>query len=98
LTALLTASFASLAWGQMRESDTVTAAIADLNRGKVFEAISRLKQGPPENRTPQAYFYLSGIYTEMGRYDTAYRYLNSAMKGNPPQGAHYHQLGLIRKV
>jgi tetratricopeptide (TPR) repeat protein len=81
----------------MRESDTVTAAIADLNRGKVFESISRLKQVPPENRTPQAYFYLSGIYTEMGRYDTAYRYLNSAMKGNPPQGAHYHQLGLIRR-
>jgi len=97
LPALLTASFASLVWGQMRESDTVTAAIADLNSGKIFEAISRLKQVLPENRAPQAYFYLSGIYTEMGRYDTAYRYLNSAMKGTPPQGAYYHQLGLIRR-
>lgn len=81
----------------MRESNNVTAALAELNKGNVFDGIYKLKQMLRENSVPQAYFYLSGIYTEMGRYDTAYRHLEKAMKGNPPQGAYYHQLGLIRR-
>ena len=43
------------------------------------------------------HFYLSSLYTGMGRYVTAYRYLATAMKDNPGQGAYYHQLGVIRR-
>lgn len=73
----------------------LTAALDELNKGNVFEAIRKLKLALPEN--PQANFYLSGIYTRMGRYDTAYRYLSSAIQGNPTQAAYYDQLGLIRQ-
>ena len=59
----------------------LTAALDQLNRGNVFEAIRSLKLALREN--PQANFYLSGIYTRMGRYDTAYRYLSSAIQANP---------------
>jgi tetratricopeptide (TPR) repeat protein len=75
----------------------VTAALEELNRGNVFEAIHKLKLTLQENPQPQAYFYLSGIYTRMGRYDAAYRYLSSALQGNPQQAAYYDQLGLIRR-
>jgi len=74
---------------------TVTVALEELNKGNVFEAIHKLKLTLPEN--PQAYFYLSGIYARMGRYDTAYRYLSSALQDNPAQAAYYDQLGLIRQ-
>ena len=86
-----------LSAAQARESASVTAALDELNRGNVFEAIQKLKLALRENPPPQAYFYLSGIYTEMGRYDTAYRYLSSAVEANPAQAAYYHQLGLIRR-
>jgi tetratricopeptide (TPR) repeat protein len=68
-----------------------------LNKGNVFEAIQKLKLSLQENPQPQAYFYLSGIYTRMGRYDTAHRYLSSAIQTSPAQAAYYDQLGLIRQ-
>ena len=74
---------------------SVTNALDELNRGNVFEAIRELKLTLAEN--PQANFYLSGIYTRMGRYDAAYRYLSSAIQSNPQQAAYYDQLGLIRR-
>jgi tetratricopeptide (TPR) repeat protein len=75
----------------------LTAALEELNRGNVFEAIQKLKLTLRENKLPQAYYYLAGIYTRMGRYDSAYRYLSSAIQDNPTQAAYYDQLGLIRQ-
>jgi len=90
LVVLFTSSIALAAF-----QSPLTAALDQLNRGNVFEAIRSLKLALPEN--PQANFYLSGIYTRMGRYDTAYRYLSSAIQANPTQAAYYDQLGLIRQ-
>lgn len=97
LFALLAAHSIHLGWGQARESDAVAAALAELNKGNVFESISRLKRIVEEKPVPQAYFYLSGLYARMGRNDLAYNYLAQAMRGNPPQGVYYDQLGLIRR-
>src|SRR5215471_15282458 len=76
---------------------SVSAALEELNNGNVFEAIHKLKLTLQDNPLPQAYFYLSGIYTRMGRYDTAYRFLSSALANNPAQATYYEQLGLIRR-
>jgi tetratricopeptide (TPR) repeat protein len=77
---------------------TLDAGLAALNRGNVFEAIRIFKQiVRAEPLSPAASFYLSGIYTGMGRYGTAYDYLKAAMKDNTGQGAYYHQLGVIRR-
>ena len=94
---LLLLSFPYTASPQTRESSSVVAAIEELNRGNIFEAIHKLKLTLQQNTAPQAYLYLSGIYTRMGRYDTAYRYLSRSMDDNPVQAAHYEQLGLIRR-
>jgi tetratricopeptide (TPR) repeat protein len=40
---------------------------------------------------------LSTVYTSLGHTDTAYRYLQAAMKANASPGAYYHQLGVIRR-
>jgi tetratricopeptide (TPR) repeat protein len=73
-------------------------AIAELNKGNIFEAVRQLKEivRGAEPSSGAAYFYLSTIYTSLGRTDTAYRYLEAAMKANPGQGAYYYQLGVIR--
>jgi len=77
---------------------TLAAGLAELNRGNVFEAIRTFKEiVRVEPSSPAASFYLSGLYTGMGRYGTAYSYLKTAMKDNPAQGAYDHQLGLIRR-
>jgi tetratricopeptide (TPR) repeat protein len=77
---------------------TLDAGLVELNRGNIFEAIRIFKQiVRAEPSSPGASFYLSGIYTGMGRYGTAYGYLNASMKDNPGQGAYYYQLGVIRR-
>jgi tetratricopeptide (TPR) repeat protein len=77
---------------------TLNAGLAELNRGNVFEAIQIFKQiVRAEPSSSAASFYLSGLYTGMGRYGTAYDYLKAAMKDNTGQGAYYHQLGVIRR-
>ena len=90
---------ATAALSQTRQPDTtLTAGLAELNKGNVFEAIRIFQQiVRSESQPSAAYFYLSGLYTGMGRYNEAYRYLKAAMKDSTPQGAYYHQLGLIRR-
>jgi len=78
--------------------DTVPAALGDLNGGKVFDAIDRLKR-ITQNSTESgsAYFYLSRIYTEMGELEVAERYLDRAISENPDLGPYYYQRAVIRQ-
>lgn len=89
---------AVLAAGQMSPGDSsLSAALAELNKGHVIDGIQELKQilrTNPENGS--AYFYLSTLYTQMGEYPVAERYIQRAIEINPKQGEYYHQLGLIR--
>ena len=85
------------AHAQSTPSGATTAAVAELNKGNIFEGVRQLKEivrAEPSSGAP--YFYLSTVYTVLGRSDTAHRYLETAMKANPGQGAYYDQLGLIR--
>jgi tetratricopeptide (TPR) repeat protein len=76
----------------------LNAGLAELNKGNVFDAIKLLKQAARrQSSSSAAFFYLSGLYTGMGRYASAHGFLEAAMKGSGPQGAHYHQLGMIRR-
>src|SRR5687768_8285673 len=75
----------------------VSAALAELNKANLFEGVRRLKEIVRVEPSSAAYFYLATVYTGIGRYDTAYRYLETARKANPGQGAYYHQLGIIRR-
>jgi len=82
----------------IQPSATLAAGLVALNKGDVFEAIRIFKQNVrAEPSSPAASFYLSGLYTGMGRYATAYDYLKTAMKDNTGQGAYYYQLGVIRR-
>src|SRR5215467_8564716 len=77
-------------------SSSLSAGLVELNRGNVFEAIRIFKQiVRTEPSSPAASFYLSGLYTGMGRYGTAYGYLKTAMNDDTGLGAYYHQLGVI---
>jgi len=84
--------------GQMPSRDpSLSAALADLNKGHVLESIQQLKQivrSDPNNGS--AWFYLSALYTEMKEYAFAERYLQRAIQVGPKQGEHYFQLGIIR--
>src|SRR5215467_13316700 len=85
--------------GQMasQPNGAISAALADLDSGRVLESILQLKrilQSDPTNGP--ACFYLSTIYTEMKEYDVAERLLRRAMEVNSKQGQLYYQLGLIR--
>lgn len=83
---------------QASPSAATTAALAELNKGNLFEGVRQLKEiVRNEPASAPAYFYLSSLYTGIGRYDTAYRYLVTAMKANPGQEAYFHQLGIIRR-
>src|SRR5262245_8378324 len=85
-------------YSQSGPSAAIGAAVAELNKGNVFEGVRQLKEiVRAEPSSPAAYFYLSGIYTGLGRNATAYRYLDAAIKANPAQGIYYHQLGMIRR-
>jgi tetratricopeptide (TPR) repeat protein len=80
------------------QSGPTAAALAEINKGNLFEGVRRLKEVTRvEPSAAAAYFYLSSLYAGIGRYDTAYRYLVTGMKANPGQGAYYHQLGIIRR-
>ena len=95
--ALLCTTFAHAQSSQPSQPDTA-AAFAKINEGNVFEGIRMLKEiTRTDSSSASAYFYLSSLYTRMGRYDTAYRYLQVAMKVNPGQGAYHNQLGIIRR-
>jgi len=85
--------------GQMasQPNGAISAALADLDKGRVLESIQQLKkilQSDPTNGS--ACFYLSTIYTEMKEYDVAERLVRRAMEVNSKQGPLYYQLGLIR--
>src|SRR6516165_6853390 len=88
----------ALAAPQMPSRDSsFSAALADLEKGRVLESIEQFKQivrSDPMNGA--ACFYLSSLYTELSEYAVAERYLQRAMEINPGQGVHYHQMGLIR--
>jgi tetratricopeptide (TPR) repeat protein len=87
----------AFASAQVPQSD-VTAALGEINKGNLFEGVRRLKEIVHiDPSSAPAYFYLSSLYTGIGRYDTAYRYLESAIKASPGQGAYYHQLGILRR-
>src|SRR5262249_1470293 len=76
---------------------SLSAALAELNKGRVLQSIEQFKQvirSDPSNGP--AYFYLSKLYTQMAEYTVAERYLQRAMNLNPKQSAYYHQLGIIR--
>ena len=85
--------------GQMasQPNGAISAALADLDSGRVLESIQQLKrilQSDPTNGS--ACFYLSTIYTEMKEYDVAERLVRRAMEVTSKQGPLYYQLGLIR--
>lgn len=87
-----------VAHAQTSPSAATTAALAEINKGNLFEGVRLLKEiTRREPSSASAYFYLSSLYAGTGRYETAYRYLITAMKANPGQGAYYHQLGIIRR-
>jgi len=87
-----------LAPSQAAQSSATAAALAEINNGNLFEGVRRLKEITRTETSPApAYFYLSSVYTGIGRFDTAYGYLAAAMKASPGQGAYYHQLGIIRR-
>ncbi len=87
----------ALIHAQSAPSGATTAAVAELNKGNVFEAVRQLKEiAGAEPSSAGAYFYLSTVYTGLGYNDKAYRYLEAAMKADPGQGAYYYQLGVIR--
>ena len=96
---ILATIFVAAVHSQTRQPDaTLDAGLVELNRGNVFEAIRIFKQiVHAEPASPAPSFYLSGVYTGMGRYGTAFRYLKAAMADNTHQGAYYHQLGVIRR-
>ena len=76
---------------------SLSAALAELDNGRIFESIEQLKQivrVDPLNASP--YFYLSTLYTEMGEYTVADRYLQRAIQLDPKRGVHYYQRGVIR--
>src|SRR5438105_6359895 len=76
---------------------SISSALAQLNQGRVLEAIDEFKQivrSDPANGP--AYFYLSTLYTQLNEFEVAERYLTRAMELNPKQSAHYLQWGLIR--
>jgi tetratricopeptide (TPR) repeat protein len=88
----------ALAAAQMSSRDSsLSAALAELDKGHILESIQQLKQivrtSPADG---SAYFYLSTLYTRMGEYAAAERYIQRAIEINPQQGEYYHQLGLIR--
>src|SRR5437764_258853 len=87
----------TLAAAQMPARDnSLSAALAELDKGHVLESIQQLKQiirSGPTDGSP--YFYLSTLYTQLGEYAVAERYLQRAIEINPKQGEYYHQLGLI---
>jgi tetratricopeptide (TPR) repeat protein len=85
--------------GQMASppNAAISAALADLDNGRVLESIQQLKrilQSDPANGP--ACYYLSTLYTEMKEYDVAERLVRRAMQVNSKQGPLYYQLGLIR--
>jgi len=85
------------AYAQSTPSAPITAAVAELNKGNVFQAVRQLKEiVRAEPSSAAAYFYLSTVYSSIGHNDTAHRYLEAAMKGTPDQAAYYYQLGVIR--
>src|SRR5436190_1597872 len=88
----------ALAAAQMSSRDSsVSAALAQLDKGDVLESIQQLKQIIRTDPTDaSAYFYLSTLYTQMGEYAFAERYVRRAIEINPKQGENYHQFGLIR--
>jgi tetratricopeptide (TPR) repeat protein len=88
----------ALATSQMTSRDgALSTALAELEKGHVLESIEQFKQivrTDPANGPAQ--FYLSTLYTQMGEYAVAERYLQRAIEINPKQGEYYYQLGLIR--
>src|SRR5688572_3868763 len=98
LTVAFLLPFAPFPSAQTSPSTATAAAVAEINKGNLFEGVRLLKEITRiEPSSAPAYFYLSSLYTGIGRYDTAYRYLLTAMKANPGQGAYYHQLGVLRR-
>jgi tetratricopeptide (TPR) repeat protein len=83
---------------QMSSSNaSISAALAELEKGHILESIQQFKQivrTDPANE--YGYFYLATLYTQMSEYAVAERYLQRAIEINPKQGAYYHQFGLIR--
>ncbi len=88
---------AAIVHAQAREPKAeLAAALAELNRGKVYEAIVTLKRIVPDDPDfGAANFYLSSLYTEMGRFDTARRYVERAIETDRKRGVYYHQLGVV---
>jgi tetratricopeptide (TPR) repeat protein len=88
----------ALASVQMPSRDgALSTALSELEKGHVLESIEQFKQivrTEPSNGPAQ--FYLSTLYTQMGEYAVAERYLQRAIEINPNQGEYYYQLGLIR--
>lgn len=96
--ALTLAFLLPFASAQTSQSAPTAAALAEINKGNLFEGVRQLKQiTRVEPSSAAAYFYLSSLYTGIGHFDTAYGYLATAMKANPGQGSYYHQLGIIRR-
>src|SRR5712675_770386 len=88
----------ALAAAQVSSRDSsLSAALAELDKGHILESIQQLKQIVQTNpANGPAYFYLSTLYTQMGEPAVAERYVRRAIEINPKQGEYYHQLGLIR--
>jgi tetratricopeptide (TPR) repeat protein len=85
------------AYPRVPQNVSISSALAELNEGRILEAIEKFKEiirSDPANGT--AYFYLATLYTEMGEYELAERYLERSMEVNTRQDGHYYQFGVIR--
>lgn len=98
LLAMLLACAPADARAQATDPNAALAgAIDNLNRGQVFEAVANLRE--ILDLTPAfgpAHFYLATLFTEMGQYETAQRYLRRAIESDPGEAAYRHQSGLIQ--
>src|SRR5262245_20586259 len=68
------------------EADSVASALAELEKGRVIEGIHQFKEivrADPTNES--SYFYLSTLYTQLGEYSVAERYVQHAIDINPKQ-------------
>lgn len=93
LAALCLCVFVSISSAQVHD---LNEALALMNSGRVLEAIRSLKEIVRDDpKSGAAYFYLSTLYTELGEYDAAGRYLLRAIETGANKGACYNQLGMI---
>jgi len=78
------------------DAATVQSALADLEAGRMFEGMGKLRELVRRNpRHGDAHLYLGMVYSRMRQYDFALRYVKRAIELDPDKGAYYNQLGVL---